>query len=191
MESFEPKSLGDWETWLEGHHGRAESVWVVLAKRGSGLPCIDREALVATALAFGWVDSLPNKLDEARYKLRFSPRSPRSNWSAVNKAYVAQLEAEGRMRPAGRRMVDLAKRTGTWTALNDVDALVIHDDLAEALDATPPARQNWETFPPSTRRGILEQIYTAKRPATRAQRIRRTAEAAARGERAFAWKKSA
>ena len=189
MDSFEPTTLAEWETWLERHHERSGSVWVVLAKRDSGLPLLDRDELIATALAFGWVDSLPNKLDDRRYKLRFSPRSPRSNWSAVNKASIARLEAEGRMRPAGRKMVELAKQTGTWTALNDVDALVIHDDFAEALDAAPPARQNWEAFPRSTRRGILEQIYTAKRPGTRAERIRLTVEAAARGERAFAWRK--
>ena len=185
VEHVEPSDLAAWDRWLAEHHGQAASVWVVLAKQGSDLPLIDREELIKTALSYGWIDSLPNKLDARRYKLRFSPRSPRSNWSAVNKAYVAELETAGRMQPAGRAVVELAKRTGTWTALDNVDALVVEDDLAAAFAKTPGSRAAWEAFPRSVRRGQLEQIYTAKRPATRAKRIRLVVEAAARGERAF------
>jgi len=91
------------------------------------------------------------------------------------------------MAPAGLQMVELAKKTGTWTALDEVEDLAEPADLAAALDAHPVARRHWEEFPRSTRRGILEWIVSAKRPQTRDKRIRETAELAARGERANQW----
>ena len=187
MDSFEPASLNEWDTWLNENGQRSASIWLVLGKQGSGLPVLDRTELIKTALTHGWIDSLPNKIDARRYKLRFSPRNPRSNWSAVNKAYIAELEAAERMQPAGKAMVDLAKQTGTWTALDNVDALVVEGDLAAAFAKTPGSRAQWEAFPRSVKRGQLEQIYTAKRPATRAKRIAEVVSKAAIGERAFAW----
>ncbi len=188
MSSFQPESLAAWEAWLEQHHEQAGSTWIVLGKKGSGLPELDFKEVVATALAFGWVDSLPNKIDDKRYKVRFSPRNPKSNWSAVNKAIIARLRAEGRLRPAGEALVAYAKTHGQWDALNDVDELVIHADLAAAFAKTPHARSHWEAFPPSVKRGILEWIYTAKRPATRAKRIAETASLAEQNKRANQWR---
>ena len=185
MERVDAPSIAELEAWLRRRGDQSESVWLRLAKRGSGLPVLPKGQLVKTLLAHGWVDSLPAKLDDDFYLLRVSPRNPRSNWSALNKRYVAELEAEGRLTARGRAAVDLAKRTGTWDALSDVDALVVQPDLAEAFAETPGARIQWETFPRSVRRGQLEQIYTAKRPATRAARISKVVAAAAQGRRAF------
>ena len=189
MDHFEPQSLEAWHSWLRANHRQSESVWLVLAKRDSGLATLELEDVILTALAFGWVDSLPNKLDDKRYKLRFSPRNPKSNWSAVNKARIARLEREGRLEEAGKVMVDLAKKTGTWNALDDVEALVLQADLAEVFAKAPKAAlENWEAFPRSVKRGILEWIYTAKRPATRAQRIAETVGKASKNERANQWR---
>ena len=91
------------------------------------------------------------------------------------------------MHPAGQAMVDLAKRTGTWTALDAVEALVEPDELRAALDANLDARWHWDAFPPSTRRAILEWIGSAKRPETHQKRIVETAEKAALNVRANQW----
>ncbi|WP_217901022.1 YdeI/OmpD-associated family protein [Rhodococcus sp. 06-1474-1B] len=55
--------------------------------------------------------------------------------------------------------------------------------FAEHVDA----EDNWNQFPPSARRGILEWIVTAKRPETRAARVHETARLASIGERAARW----
>ena len=70
-----------------------------------------------------------------------------------------------------------------------VEAGVVPDDLAEALDARPGARENWDSFPASVRRAILEWIVQARRPETRARRIEETAVKAAVGERANQWRR--
>ena len=78
----------------------------------------------------------------------------------------------------------------TWTALDDVEDLVVPPDLAEAFAARPGAREHWEGFPRSVRRGVLEWLLGAKRPATRAARITEIADDAERGERAHQWKQA-
>ncbi len=78
----------------------------------------------------------------------------------------------------------LAKESGTWTALEDVENLVIPPDLQQAFDANQAAQQTWDDFPPSSKRGILEWIFNAKRPATRQKRIDETVSLAAQGLRA-------
>jgi uncharacterized protein YdeI (YjbR/CyaY-like superfamily) len=62
-------------------------------------------------------------------------------------------------------------------------------DLAKALKAHKGAAANFEAFPRSVKRGILEWIGNAKKPETRAKRVAETAELAARNERADQWRK--
>lgn len=174
-----------WRTYLATNHDTLANTWLVLYKKDSGVSSLTYEEARDEALCFGWIDSKPNKRDADSYYLFFARRNPRSNWSRVNKDRIAALDAAGRIAPPGHAMVAEAKASGTWDALNDVDNLVVPDDLAAAfIQATGPARENWDNFPPSTRRGILEWIFNAKRAPTRTKRIAQTAEMAARNERA-------
>jgi uncharacterized protein YdeI (YjbR/CyaY-like superfamily) len=88
------------------------------------------------------------------------------------------------MLPAGLAVVEQAKRSGTWTLLDDVEDLVVPDDLVAALDGLPGARANWDAFPPSARRQDLYWLVTARRPETRSRRLAEIAARAARNERA-------
>jgi uncharacterized protein YdeI (YjbR/CyaY-like superfamily) len=184
----QPASLPEWRAWLEANHGRREGVWLVLPKKASGLEGIALSDAVDEALCFGWVDSLPRKLDDRRTMLLVSPRKPGSNWSAVNKAKVERLIVEGRMAPAGMAKVGTARSDGSWNALDRVEALEVPEDLAAAFAALPPSADNWAGFPRSAKRGILEWILNARTPATRAKRIAETARLAAEGKRANQWR---
>ena len=179
-------SRADWRAWLEAHHGRDAGVWLVRYKRGAG-PTLTWGDVVEEAVAFGWIDSVPRKVDAERTALWVSPRRPGSRWSKLSKDRAQRMIDGGRMTPAGQRAIDAAQADGTWTALDDVDALVVPPDLADALRQRPPARTEWDGFPPSARRGILEWVLTAKRDATRARRIEETARLAALGRRANQW----
>ena len=178
-----------WRAWLAAHHTRPDGVWTVRYKKSSGRPTLTWDDVVQEAICFGWIDSLPRALDAERTMLYVSPRTPGSNWSGRNKAHVARLEAAGRLAPAGRAAIARARADGSWSALDDVEALVVPSDLAAAFDAHPGARAAWDAFAPSARRGILEWILNAKRPATRQKRLDETARLAARGERANQWKR--
>lgn len=182
--SVQPASRAEWRQWLAQNHRTQGSVWLILAKKDAGIPTLTVEEASEDALCFGWVDSKINKLDAQRYKLLISPRNPKSNWSAVNKARIEKLADQGLMTEAGWEMVQLAKETGTWTALDEVENLVIPPDLGAALQSYPSAESYFLQFPKSAKRGILEWILNAKSPETRAKRIAETARLAADNIRA-------
>lgn len=181
---FQPADRAEWRAWLHANHATARGVWLVSWRPRSGRPPgVDYEAAIEEALCFGWVDSTGGTLDEDRGKLYFAPRKARSAWAATNKARVERLIADGRMTPAGLAAIERAKANGSWTVLDAVERLEVPDDLAAALDASPPAAANFAGFPPSARRMLLWWVVQAQRPDTRASRVAKVAEAAARNER--------
>lgn len=182
-----PHSREAWRSWLADHHQREDGVWLVRFKKATGQPTLSNAEITKEALCVGWVDSLPRKVDDERSKLYVAPRRSGSNWSRLNKEYVAELEAAGRMSEAGRAKVQAAKHDGSWTALDDVEHLVVPEDLAEAFETHPGSAAFWEDFPRSVKRGILEWILNAKRAPTRATRIAETARLAAQNKRANQW----
>lgn len=123
--------------------------------------------------------------------LLITPRKPKSSWSKLNKERAARMEREGRMTDAGRAVIDAAKASGTWVALDRVEALEVPEDLAEALRASRggKAAAHFDAFPRSAKRAILEWIGAAKTPETRARRVAETATKAAKNERANQWRK--
>jgi uncharacterized protein YdeI (YjbR/CyaY-like superfamily) len=142
------------------------------------------EELVLEALCFGWIDGQARGVDEERTSLLLTPRKPKSGWSRPNKKRVELLEAEGLMTDAGHRAIAVAKENGSWSALDDVENLVEPPELKAALDANPAARENWDAFPPSAKKAILNWISTAKKPETRERRVAQTVAEAAANRRA-------
>jgi uncharacterized protein YdeI (YjbR/CyaY-like superfamily) len=171
-------SRDQWRQWLVEHHTQTESIWLVRYKKESTRPHVAYIDVVQEALCFGWIDSLPRKLDEQRSMLLLSPRRVGSAWSAVNKSHVAAMIKAGLMTSAGLAKIEHAKANGRWDALNEVDAGVVPDDLLAALVRVKGAKANFEAFSPSSRRGILEWISNARTEPTRNKRISETARLA-------------
>ncbi len=186
-EKVHAETVLQWRDWLLANHQTAEGVWLISWKSATGKPRVTYEESVIEALAVGWVDSHQRKIDDKRSMLWFTRRNPTSGWARPNKARIKLLEQQGRLLPAGRRMVDIAKANGSWSKLDDIDNLVVPEDLADSLAERAGARDNWDGFPPSARRGILEWIAQAKTTVTRTKRISETADKASRGERANQW----
>lgn len=182
--TFYAKNRAAWRKWLAKHAAVATAVWLIIYKKESGVPSIYYPDAVDEALCFGWIDSTPNKRDDNSYYQFFAKRNPKSNWSQVNKQKVEKLIAEGRMTPQGLAIIELAKQTGTWDALNAVDAIAIPDDLQQALVQNKMAQQYFEAFSRSSKRGILEWILNAKKPETRQKRIAETVSLAAKNVKA-------
>jgi uncharacterized protein YdeI (YjbR/CyaY-like superfamily) len=182
-----PLTRDDWRAWLQAHHGRDEGVWLVSYKKASGKPSLGYDAVVEEALCFGWVDSKPSKLDEQRTMLWFSPRKPKSAWSRPNKERVARLIEQGLMHASGLAKIKAAQADGSWTALDEVEQLLVPADLQEELARYPSATDHFTAFPRSAKRGILEWISQAKKPETRAKRVQETARLARDNVRANQW----
>ncbi len=187
-DSAHPEDRAAWRRWLEEHHGESRGVWLVTWRKASGRTPVSYDEAVEEALCFGWVDSVGRALDDDRTMLRFTPRKPRSAWSRPNKERVARLEAAGLMAPAGAAAIAVARANGAWTRLDDVEEGIVPPDLESAFADHPGSHEQFDAFPRSVRRGILEWIVQAKRPETRARRVLETASLAERGERANQWR---
>ena len=183
-ERLQIESLEQWREWLEANHEQPDGIWLVTFKKSSSRPSVDYVALVEEALSFGWIDGTARTVDDERSMIWLAPRRKGSVWAASNRERVARLEREGRMRPAGRAVVERAQADGSWSVLIPAERGEVPDDLAEAFAASPGARVRPGTaFPPSVRLQALSSIYMAKRPETRARRVALVAARTAAGER--------
>jgi uncharacterized protein YdeI (YjbR/CyaY-like superfamily) len=164
-----PKSRKAWRDWLEKHHASSKGVWLVYAKKHSGLPSVTYNDAVEEALCFGWIDNKINPIDDDFYMQVFTPRKLKSAWSALNRARVERVVAAGLMTAAGLAAVKAAKESGAWNATKHVEELTIPPDLEKAIKANPDASRYWATYSPSRRKGVLYRLAGAKRPETRAR----------------------
>ena len=164
-----PKSVAEWRAWLHDNHDKATGVWLVVYKAATGRPRLTYDESIPDALAYGWIDSLNRPLDNERTALLFTPRRPGSGWSRTNKERIARLVRQGRMQPAGLAKIAAAKRDGSWTLLDSVEALEVPDDLRKALGAA--GMRKFVALTPGRRKEHLRAVATAKRQETRAKRI--------------------
>jgi uncharacterized protein YdeI (YjbR/CyaY-like superfamily) len=168
-----------WRAWLETNHTTSKGAWLVRPRPGSGLELVGYEDAILQALCFGWIDGPVRSFDEQTGGLWFAPRRPSSGWAATNKARLEILERDGLMAEAGIRAVELAKTNGSWTILDNAEAMREPEDLAAALDA----HANWDAFPPSSRKFGIAAVDAARRPETRSARITKIVADAAEGKR--------
>lgn len=174
FERVQIESPAGLRAWLEANHTRTESVWLVIFKKHVAGKYVSWDAIVEEALCFGWIDSLPRKLDVDRSMLLLSPRRPGSPWSRLNKQRIEKLLANDRMMPPGLAVIEQAKRDGSWSIYDEVEDLVIPDDLSAALAQSQEAARNFSAFSDSSKKGILWWIKSAVGLDTRRQRISET-----------------
>jgi uncharacterized protein YdeI (YjbR/CyaY-like superfamily) len=162
-----------WERWLDANHASSEGVWLKIAKKASGTTTVTHAEALHEALCYGWIDGQRAPHDETFFLQRFTPRRPRSKWSEINRDKALELIERGRMKPAGLAQVEAAKQDGRWEAAYAPQSrLTIPDDFQRALDENPAAREFFATLRGVRRYSFLYRIQDAKRPETRARRIR-------------------
>lgn len=175
---YHPKTRAAWRNWLEKNHASAQGIWFVYFKKESGKARVSYAEAVEEALCFGWIDSLPRKIDTERSALKFTPRKPKSVWSDLNKQRVARLIKDGQMTRAGQEKIDKAQQDGSWNKLNTsnfhADSSSLPEDLEKAFRGKRKALENFKSFAVSYRRQFLFWIDSAKQPATRAARVKQT-----------------
>ena len=184
IKTFHAISRTAWREWLMAHHGTEKNLWLIIYKKQSGTPSVTYDEAVDEALCFGWIDSKINKRDNDSFFQFFARRNPKSNWSRVNKNKIEKLIAAGLMMPSGYETIERAKKNGSWTALDDVENLIKPKDLQIAFDANVAAQQNFDAFPRSVKRNILEWLLNAKQEITRQKRIAEIVDLAEKNERA-------
>lgn len=181
-----------WLTWLHENHEESDGVWLVLAKKNVTTPTsLSYDEALEEALCHGWIDGQRRGRDEHTFIQRYTPRRPRSLWSKRNVDLIARLETEGRMRPAGRTQVELAKADGRWDKAYDGSrSQEVPPDLAAALAAEPKAQAMFEILTSANRFAVVFRVNDAKRPETRARRIALYVDQLARGETIYPQKRT-
>lgn len=183
LETISPTNRLEWRQWLEKHHKDKNAIWLIYFKKSSGNPTISYDDAVEEALCFGWIDSIAKKVDEKRHMQYFSKRKPKSVWSKINKAKIERLIDEGLMTPAGLACVEIAKANGSWTILDDVEALIIPADLESAFQASPKAYDFFKGLSKSNKQMMLGWLKLAKKPETRQRRIEELIEQGEQGKK--------
>ena len=170
--------------WLEKNAHREAELVVGFRKVGSGAPSLTWPESVDEALCFGWIDGVRKRIDDASYKIRFTPRKPGSIWSAINIAKVEALVAAGRMRPAGAEA--FARRSEHKSRVYSYEhegALALDAAELRAFKANKPAWRWFEAAAPSYRKRMLFRVVKAKQPETRARRLAKLVDACAEGRK--------
>lgn len=174
----------EWAAWLERHHATSPGVWLRIAKKGAATPSISHPQALELALCHGWIDALSRSDGSSHWLKRFTPRTPRSLWSKVNRDKALALQAAGRMRPAGLKEMQRAQADGRWGAAYDPGSTSsVPPDLQAAFDANPAAKAFFATLDSQNRYAVLFRVQTAKLAATRARRIETFVAMLARGEK--------
>jgi uncharacterized protein YdeI (YjbR/CyaY-like superfamily) len=162
----------DFRAWLDEHHETSQELWVGFYKVGSGRPSITWPEAVDEALCHGWIDGVRKRIDAASYTIRFTPRKPRSIWSAVNIKRMQELSAMGRVRPAGFRAFEArADERSAIYAYEQRHAAELDDASLRQFSANERAWAFFQAQPASYRRTAIYWVVSAKREETRQKRL--------------------
>jgi uncharacterized protein YdeI (YjbR/CyaY-like superfamily) len=172
-----------WGVWLEKNHRKSPGLWLRIAKNGSSLRSVTYAEALEVALCYGWIDGQKRGDGDQAWLQRFLPRSAKSTWSKINRDKAEALIASGRMKTAGSEAIAAAKKCGTWDAAYDSPkAATVPKDFQAALDASPGAREFFQSIDGANRYAVLFRIQTVKKAETRVRKIREFVEMLERKE---------
>jgi len=152
--------------WLGRNHAAAAELWVGFWRKDSGRGGITYPEALDEALCWGWIDGVRVKVKAESYANRFTPRKPRSAWSAANLRRYAELLREGRVAPPGAAAFarrDPSVSQGRVTDLAPAFRKRFREDAA--------AWAFFEAQPPGYRRVAASWVMDAKQEETRRRRL--------------------
>jgi uncharacterized protein YdeI (YjbR/CyaY-like superfamily) len=164
-------SAAAWRAWLAEHHDRETEVLVGMFKKATGRATMSWSEAVDEALCVGWIDGVRRRIDEQSHSMRFTPRKPRSTWSAVNIAKAERLIADGRMRDAGRLAFQARSEENSRIYAFEQGDVELPPEALARLRGDEDAWRYWESRPPGYRRLAAWRVISAKRAETRERRL--------------------
>ncbi len=175
-------TAGEFGAWLAEHHATQTELWVGFYKRHSSRPSMTWPESVDEALCHGWIDGVRKRLDDERYVIRFTPRKPRSGWSAVNIRNMKRLLAASRVQPAGLEEWENRSKKKSGYSYEQRRAARFESAQRERFEADAAAWEYFNAQAPWYRRTATHWVMSAEREATRERRLDKLIEFSARGE---------
>jgi uncharacterized protein YdeI (YjbR/CyaY-like superfamily) len=165
-------TLPGWRAWLEQNHASEQELWVGFYKRDSGRPSISWPESVDGALCFGWIDGVRKSIDAFSYKIRFTPRKPRSIWSAINMKRATELKSMGLMHAAGLAAFERRdeKRSAIY-AYEQRKTAKLPPEHEKQFRANKTAWRFFTSQPPWYQRTSTYWVISAKKEETKLKRL--------------------
>jgi uncharacterized protein YdeI (YjbR/CyaY-like superfamily) len=179
--SFETSA--DFRNWLEKNYEDQTGIWLRIFKKDSGVASVNYALALDEALCYGWIDGQVKSIDEKSYMQKFTPRRLRSMWSKRNIENVKRLKKEGRMRPSGLKEVEKAKADGRWENSYDSPSnMTVPEDFLTELAKDKKASEFFNTLSKINKYSIVWRLQTARKPETRANRMKVILEMLSKGK---------
>jgi uncharacterized protein YdeI (YjbR/CyaY-like superfamily) len=169
--------------WLTKHYATTRELLVGFHKKDSGTPSMTWPESIDEALCFGWIDGIRRRLDDDSYTIRFTPRRPRSIWSAVNIKRVKELQTAGRMRPPGLTAFEARKENRSGIYSYEQRSEILPESFAGIMKKNKIARTYFQAQPPSYRKKLGWWVASAKKEETQLARLAKLIDASAHGRR--------
>jgi uncharacterized protein YdeI (YjbR/CyaY-like superfamily) len=177
-------ALEEWELWLEKNHADCCGIWLRIYKKDSDVKSVSYAQALDGALCYGWIDGLKRPFDKKSWIQRFTPRRPKSLWSRINTGHVERLMELGKIKPPGLQAIEAAKEDGRWeAAYHSPGGATIPKDFLAALARNKKARAFFEGLNRTNVYSIAWRLQTAKKPETRARRMKAILQMLAEGKK--------
>lgn len=178
-------NTAEFRKWLEENHQTETELYVGYYKVSTGKSSMNWSDSVDEALCFGWIDGVRRSIDRESYCNRFTPRNPKSNWSAINIKKVEEMIRLGKMTPAG--LAAYEKRSESRSAVYSYENLPekLAPEFETRFKEHPAA---WEFFlkqAPSYKKVKIYWVMEARQEQTRWSRLEKLIAACQSGERIF------
>ncbi len=173
----------EFREWLARNHETTDELWVGYYKKATGKPSMTWSESVDQAICFGWIDGLRKSVDEESYKIRFTPRKPKSHWSAVNIQKVEKLTAQGLMTPAGLKAFRKRDEKRSKQASYEQKNMKLAPEYEAKIKVNPSAWDFFDALAPSYKKATIHWVMSAKKEETRRRRLDILIQSSADGQK--------
>ncbi len=157
--------------WFEKNHKKEKELLVGYFKVSSGKPSVTWSQSVDEALCFGWIDGIRRSVDEESYCIRFTPRNPKSNWSAINIRKVEELTKLGLMKPEGLKAFSFRKEEKSKIYTYENPEVLLDKSFEKLFKANKKAWKFFQTMTPTYRKVTSRWVMSAKQESTKLKRL--------------------
>lgn len=177
-------SASAWEKWLAANHTKSDGIWLRIFNKESGEKTVTYAEALDEALCYGWIDGQKKKFDSDSWIQKFTPRRARSIWSKRNIEHIERLTKENRMKAAGLKAFEDAKKDGRLESAYDSPSNATPpDDFLKRLEKNKKAKAFFDSLNKTNKYAITWRLQTAKKPETREKRMNIILEMLAKGEK--------
>ncbi len=177
-------SAGAWAQWLGSNHAQSDGIWLRIFNKESGVKTVTNAEALDAALCYGWIDGKKKKLDSDSWIQKFTPRLARSIWSKRNIEHIERLTNEKRMKAAGLKAFEDAKKDGRLAAAYDSPSnSTTPEDFLQLLEKNKKVKAFFDSLNKANKYAITWRLQTAKKPETREKRMNQILEMLAKGEK--------